>query len=108
MAVVEFREGDTMGRLVVEFWDPELDAAIPISGGTPKMSLSVNGAAYVEKTLTVLTPPGTDGKAYYQWLATDLAAGKAVAVPYLTDTGGFIGTDLDEIEIKVLPKRRTT
>jgi len=63
---------------------------LSVGGITPNISFSVNGAARVEKTMTMQTPqtdPLKKGKADYTFLASELKAGEIEIFGFLTDSG---------------------
>lgn len=101
---VEYVAGDTASRIVVQAIDDETDAVIPCSAfASGKLRLSINGAAYADKTLAVLDD--VTGKWVYRFLNTDLVAGKSIAQAEWTEVGGYKVTSLDEIHITVREKR---
>lgn len=70
----ELVAGDTGSKLVVTCTDNQSQAVIDLTGKAVQLRYSINGAAVVIKTMTVQTP-ATNGKAEYQFGASDLSAG---------------------------------
>jgi hypothetical protein len=66
---------DGGGKLHVTILDSVTKEAIDLTGKTVQARYSLNGAATVEKAMTVLSQLSNVGEAEYQFLATDLLVG---------------------------------
>ena len=70
----ELVAGDSGSTVVVTCKDSETKAVIDLTGKAVQLRYKIDGAALVTKTMTVQTP-ATNGKAEYQFGASDLSVG---------------------------------
>jgi hypothetical protein len=95
---VELVTGDTGSVLQVTCTDNDTAAAIDLTGAT--VTLRWEGdTAIVEKTMTIDDAAG--GVVSYQFLAGEIISPKMKFEVEITDSGGYITTNLELIEVVV-------
>lgn len=75
MAHIDVMAGDGGTKICITIRDQATQNPIDLNGKTVQLRYSLNGAAVVTKSMTVLNQATNKGQAEYQFLTTDLTAG---------------------------------
>lgn len=102
MAHVDVKAGDGGTKLVATITDTATGRPMDLTGKTAQLRYSVNGAATVEKAMTLRNQTIFPGQAEYQFLTTDLtAAGELIGEVRLQDGLSDQLTTIDEFHLVI-------
>lgn len=104
MAAIEFVAGDTGSKLIVTCKTNQDSVVIDLTGASLKLNFKIDSGTLKTPAMTITNLPGTDGKAEYQFISTDLVAGDMQAAAEITDSVGKIITQLVPFKFKVRAK----
>ena len=65
------KTNDTAPALVVNLKNPDKSAHDLAGATSVKLHIRLSNGRHFERAMTIVNPPGNDGKVKYQWLATD-------------------------------------
>lgn len=104
MASFEIKAGTNGIHLIIDFKDAITEVAKNTEGCTAKVYWSIDHAATQTADMTMLTPPGTNGKWYYDFTANQITRGTMEIEGEVSDGSGHVLPTTNDIRL-IIGKR---